>query len=59
MFLNIEIQKQSSNSRVRFGVQIAFVCLYMTSSHYHHCANLSEDIALTKCLSDIFCRVCE
>ena len=28
-------------------------------SHYHHCANLSEDIELIKCLSDIFCRVCE
>ena len=49
----------SSNSRMRFGLQIVFVCLYITSSHYHHCANLSEDIELIKCLSDIFCRVCE
>ena len=39
-------------------VQI-FVCLYITPSHYHHCANLSEDIELIKCLSDTFCRVCE
>ena len=23
---------------------IVFVCLYITPSHYHHCANLSEDI---------------
>ena len=40
-------------------VQILFVCLYITPSHYHHCANLSEDIELIKCPSDIFCRVCE
>ena len=40
-------------------VQILFICLYITPSHYHHCANLSEDIELIKCLSDIFCWVCE
>ena len=34
----------SANSRIRFGLQIMFVCLYITASHYHHCANLSEDI---------------
>ena len=28
-------------------------------SHYHHCANLSEDIELIKCVSYIFCRVCK
>ena len=39
--------------------QIVFVCSCITPSHYHHCANLSEDIALIKCLSDIFCRVCK
>ena len=33
--------------------------LYITSSHYHHCANLSEDIEFIKCLSDTFCRVCD
>ena len=26
---------------------------------FHHCANLSEGIELIKCMSDIFCRVCE
>ena len=31
--------------------------LYITPSHYHHCANLSEDIELIKFLSDLFCRV--
>ena len=49
----------SANSRIRFGLQMMFVCLYITPSHYHHCANLSEDIEFLKCLSDIFCRVCE
>ena len=48
----------SENIRIRFGLKIVFVYLYITSSHYHHCANLSEDIEL-KCLSDIFCRVCK
>ena len=47
------------NSRIRYGFLIVFDCLYITPSHYHHCANLSEDIELIKCLSDIFCRVCE
>ena len=25
--------------RIRFGLQIVFFCLYITPSHYHHCAN--------------------
>ena len=29
----------SANSQIRFGLQIVFVCLYITPSHYHHCAN--------------------
>ena len=45
------------NSRLRSGLQIVFICLHITPSHYHHCANLSEDISLIKWLSDIFCRV--
>ena len=49
----------SASIRIRFGLQIVLVCLYSTPSHYHHCANLSEVIELVKCLSDIFCRVCE
>ena len=48
----------SANSRIRYGLQIVFVCLYITPS-YHHCANLSVDIELMKYLPDIFCRVCE
>ena len=39
-------------------VGYVFVCLYITPSHYRHCANLSEDIVLIKCLSYIFCRAC-
>ena len=49
----------SANIRIRFGLQIVFVCLYITPSHYHHYANLSADIELIKCLSDVFCRVCK
>ena len=59
VFIIIVQFMMSSNSRIRFGLQIVFVCLYITSSHYHHRANLSEDIELMKFLSDIFCRVCE
>ena len=44
----------SANNRIRFVLKIVFVCLYITQSHYHHCANLSEDIELVKCLSDIY-----
>ena len=42
-----------ANSRIRFGLQIVFFCLYITPSHYHHFANFSEDIEPIKCLSDI------
>ena len=49
----------SANIRIRFGLQIVVVCLYSTPTHYHHCVNLSEGVELIKCLSDIFCRVCE
>ena len=46
-----------AKSRIRFGLLILFVCLHFTPSHYHHCAILSEDIELIKCLSDTFWRV--
>ena len=36
----------SANIRIRFGLQIVFVCLYVIPSHYHHCANLPEDTEL-------------
>ena len=44
----------SANSRICFGLQIVFVCLYNTPSHYHHFANLSEDIEHIRCLPDLF-----
>ena len=59
VFIIIAQFMMSANSWIRFRLQIVFVCLYSTQSHYHQCANLSEDIEFIKCLSDIFCRVCE
>ena len=46
VFIIIVQFMMSSNSRVRFGLQIVFACLYITPSNYHHCANLSEDIEM-------------
>ena len=43
-----------AKSRIRVALQIVLVCLYSTPFHYHHCANISEDIELTKFLSYIF-----
>ena len=59
VFIIVAQYMMRANSRMRFGLQIVFVCLYITPSHYHHCANLSEDIELRRCLSDVFCRVCK
>ena len=39
VFISIVQLMMSSNSRIRFGLQIVFVCLYITLSHYHHCTN--------------------
>ena len=58
VFIIIVPFMMNANSRIRFGLQIVFVCLYITPSHYHHFANLSEDIELMKCLSDIFFVEC-
>ena len=55
-FVFITVQFMMSANRY---VLIAFVYLYITTSHYHHCASLSEDIELIKCLLDIVCRVRE
>ena len=38
-FISIVQFFMSANSRIRFGLHIAFVCLYTTPPHYHHCAN--------------------
>ena len=29
----------SLNNQMRFGLQIVFVCLHITASRYHQCAN--------------------
>ena len=39
VFISIVQLMMSANSRIRFGLQIVFVCLHITPSHYHHCAN--------------------
>ena len=39
VFISIVQFMMSANSQIRFGLQIVFVCLYITPSHYHHCAN--------------------
>ena len=44
VFIIIVQFMMSTNSEICFGLQIVCVCLYITPSHYHHCANLSEDI---------------
>ena len=54
VFIIIVQFMMSANSQIRFGLQIVFVCLYITPSNYCHCENLSEDIELIECLSDIF-----
>ena len=39
VFISIMQFMMSANSRIRFGLQILLLCLYITPSHYHHCAN--------------------
>ena len=39
VFISIVQFMMSANSWIRFGLHIVFVCLYITPSHYHHCAN--------------------
>ena len=45
LIINVQLMT-SANSRIRYGLQIVFVCLYIIQSHYHHCANLSVNIEL-------------
>ena len=59
VFIIIVQFMMSANGRIRFGMKIVFVYFCITPSHYNHCANLSEDMELIKCLTDIFCRVCK
>ena len=54
VFITIVQFMMSASVWIRFGLQIVFVCLYSTPSHYYHCVDLSEGIEHIKCLSDIF-----
>ena len=47
-----------ANNGIHYGLQVVFVCLRITPSHYHHYANSSEGIQLIKCSPAICCRVC-
>ena len=38
VFMSIVQFMMSANNRIRFRLQIVFVCLYITPYHYHHCA---------------------
>ena len=42
VFIIIVQFMMSANIRIRFGLQIVFVCLYIIPSHYHHCANCAS-----------------
>ena len=57
VFIVIVQFMMSANSRIRFGLLIVFVCLYITPSHYHHCTNVTEDIELIKWLTAILSSV--
>ena len=46
-FIIVQIM-MSANNRILFDLKIVFLYLYITPSHYHYCASLSEDIELIK-----------
>ena len=48
VFIIIVRFMMSANSRIHFGLNIVFVYLYITPSHYHHCASIFENIELIK-----------
>ena len=54
VFIIIVQFMMSANNRIHFGLHIVFVCLHITPSHYHQCANLSEDIELKNACQIIF-----
>ena len=56
VFISIVQFMMSANSRIRFGLLIVFVCLYITPSHYHHCANFiwrHWNYKIVECVSKI------
>ena len=56
---SIDVQSMVfANDRIHYGLQVVFVCLQITPSHYHHYADSSEGIEQIKCFRYICCRVC-
>ena len=47
-----------ANDRIHYGLQVVFVCLQITPSHYHHYADSSEGIELIKCFRHMLPSVC-
>ena len=46
--LNRESESTLCNDQIHYGLQVVFVCLHITPSHYHHYADSSEGIGLIK-----------
>ena len=44
VFISIVQFMMSANSRIRFGLQMVFACLYITPSHYHFLCDDWENI---------------
>ena len=61
VFIIIVQFMMSANSRIRFGLRIVFVCLYITPSHYHNCANIwrhwTYKMPVRYILSNVWVRV--
>ena len=63
VFISIVQFMMIANSRIRFGLQIVFVALYITPSHFHHCANFiwrhwTYKMPVRYNLSSVWVRLC-
>ena len=47
-----------SNKLVNDGLDVVFVCLHVTLSHYRHHADLANSKEDITCLSRLFCKMC-
>ena len=45
-----------ANGRKHFGLKIVFVYLYITPSHYHHCADIEHKMPVRYILSSVWLR---
>ena len=56
---SIDVQSMVfANDWIHYGLQVVFVCLQITPSHYHHYADSSEGIELIKCFGYMLPSVC-